>query len=167
MAKYPTVRLPWVTFACIISPSLHHSSPYFWVITHTFSVYISFSLRCPSHGHNNQPLVIALVNIYHTLWIPKEISKTIQECMWKQENLQFDRIGKGKTIELRCYAFIQRQPKIMTPSPQVCPLSSFLLKCLHSPVMYITIYPFAIALLNHTLLTTASAFLCSKHLKAL
>jgi len=42
-----------------------------------------------------------------------------------------------------------------------------LLKCPHSPVMYITIYPFAPALLNHTLLTTASASLYSKDSKAL
>jgi hypothetical protein len=74
--------------------------------------------------------------------------------MWK-ENLQLDRIGKDKRIEFRWYAFIQRQPKIMTLSPQVCPLSSFLLKCPHSPVMYITIYHFAIALINHTLQATA------------
>jgi hypothetical protein len=64
--------LPWATFACIIGPNPPHSSPYLWVITHTFSVCISFSLRCPTHGHNKQPFV------NHTLWIPKENSKTIQ-----------------------------------------------------------------------------------------
>jgi hypothetical protein len=59
-----------------------------------------------------------------------------------------------KTRELGWLGFIERQPK-MTPSPQVCPLWYFLLKCPHSRVMYITIYPFALALISHTLLTTA------------
>jgi hypothetical protein len=63
-------------------------------------------------------------------------------------------LGLEKTRELGWFGFIERQPK-MAPSPQVCPLGYFLLKCPHSPVMYITIYPFAIALINHTLLTRA------------
>jgi hypothetical protein len=43
-------------------------------------------------------------------------------------------------------------------STSLPPLSSFLLKCPHSPVMYTTIYPFAIALLNLTILLTTACF---------
>jgi hypothetical protein len=57
------------------------------------------------------------------------------------------------------YGCIQRQPK-MTPSPQICPLSIFfyffiffIKEVFLLPVMYITIYPFTIALINHTYTT--------------
>jgi hypothetical protein len=96
-------------FACIIGPNLHHSSPYFWVITLIFSVYISFSLRCQSHGHNNQPFV------NHTLWIPKEISKTIQGMHVMCESRKiYSSIGLEKTNShpIQWTTFIQRQRRL-------------------------------------------------------
>jgi hypothetical protein len=74
-----------------------------------FFVYISFSLRCPSHGHNNQHFV------NHTLWIPKEISKTIQGMHVMCESRKIcNSIGLKKTNSHRIQwtTFIQGQRRL-------------------------------------------------------
>jgi hypothetical protein len=97
-------------------------------------------------GHNNQRFV------NRTLWIPKEISKTIQgtHVMWK-ENLKLDRIGKDKRIWITLVRIHSTSTQNDSQSTSLPPLIwSYFLKCPHFPVMYITIYHFSIVLLNHT-----------------
>jgi hypothetical protein len=108
-----------------------------------------------------------LVN--HTLWIPKKIFKTKMHVMCESRKI-CSRIGLKKQENwitlLRMYSMsTQNNDSQSTSLPPL--IRSFLLKYPHSPVMYITIYPFAIALLNHTIHYQLQLASFQEHLKAL
>jgi hypothetical protein len=109
-------------------------------------------------GHNNQRF------LNHTLRISKEIFKMIRGMHVMCESKKIcSRIGLEKQenwitlLRIHLMSTQNNDSQSISLPPLI---RSFLLKCPHSPVMYMTIYPFAIALLNHTdtLPTTACLF---------